>query len=421
MNWPTICRRRIWPSGIRRGWRHLARSGAARSAVRGRRRGGPGRRGLGAWLLYGFVSMLLFMPPSRWDCAGFGALVGGLMGPLLIWAFNRRRDVTIDCTAGTISCRHGDVVRDYPIDELCEVTLIGEERRRTESTSSNSSTPYTEYRCRVELALGQSGEWAFESGEWDRDSYRPYRRLLGFSIELARMLGVPWRWQDDGQESTAQWFARLGWKERGAVAALVLSVACYPALLLIKEQSSRRGVARVEELGGPISFLNGFTIGEQKVLENYWKVEIPPQQFDAEKLRTLLPVLAQIDRAGLVLGDTAMDDSGMSLLPSANNLLLLDLNSTRISDEGLDCLAGFDRLEYLSIANTNISDSGLERLPPLPRLRFLMLATTRITDAGLAQIEKFPSLEYVGLHNLPLSAEALQRLQQSRPGLTIAR
>lgn len=380
--------------------------------------------GLGAWALHGFVSTLLFMPPSRWDCAGFGALVGGLMGPLLIWAFNRRRDVTIDRTAGIITCRHGEVVRNYALDELCEVTLIGEEQRQNETSGSGSkrsSTTHTAYRCRVELALGQVGEWVFESGEWDRDAYRPYRRLLGFSIELARMLEVPWRWQDDGEQNTAQWFARLGWKERGAVAALVLSIVCYPALLVIKEQASKRSVARITEMGGQISFLNGYTIGDHKVLENYWKVEFQPGQLDYDKLRAIVPALSQIERAGLVLSGTGMGDSGMALLVPANNLLLLDLNSTGITSEGMDALAAFDRLEYLSMANTIVGDSGLARLAPLPRLRFLMLATTQVTDEGLAQLQKFPSLEYVGLHNLPLSPEALERLQQSRPGLTIAR
>lgn len=380
--------------------------------------------GLGAWALHGFVSMLLFMPPSRWDCAGFGALVGGLMGPLLIWAFNRQRDVTIDRTAGTITCRHGEVVRNYSLSELCEVTLIGEERRQNETNGSGgkrSSRTHTEYRCRIELALGQAGEWVFESGEWDRDANRPYRRLLGFSIELARMLGVPWRWQDDGEQNTAQWFGRLGWKERGAVLALVLSIVCYPALLVIKEQASKRGAANIKEMGGEISFLNGYTIGDHKVLANYWKVEFQPAQFDYDKLRAIVPALSQIERAGLILSGTGMGDSGMALLPPANNLLLLDLNSTGITSEGMDALASFDRLEYLSMANTIVGDSGLERLAPLPRLRFLMLATTQVTDAGMAHLQKFPSLEYVGLHNLPLSAEALERLQQSRPGLTIAR
>ena len=40
-----------------------------------------GRHGWGAWALHGFVSMLLFMPPSRWDCARF-------------WSAGRRADGT---------------------------------------------------------------------------------------------------------------------------------------------------------------------------------------------------------------------------------------------------------------------------------------------------------------------------------------
>ena len=380
--------------------------------------------GLGAWLMHGLVSMLLFVPPSRWDCAAFGALVGGLMGPLLIWAFNRQRDVTIDNTLGTISCRHGEVFREYPRDELCEVTLIGEERRQNETQGSGSgkrTTTHTEYRCRVELALGQAGEWAFESGEWDRDAYRPYRRLLGFSVELARMLEVPWRWQDDAEQSTVQWFRRLGWKERGAVAGLVVSILFYPAMLVLQELPSRRGANQIREMGAPISFYNGYTIGDHKVLENYWKVEFLPEQFNDDKLRALLPPLSQIDRAGLVVGGTSLGDADLALLREANNLLLLDLNSTRITGEGMTALESLDRLEYLNIANTIVDDSGLRSLPALPRLRFLLLATSQITDEGLLELQKFPSLEYVGLHNLSLSDEAVKRLQRSRPGLTIAR
>ncbi len=377
--------------------------------------------GLGAWLLHNLVAMLLFNPPGRWDSAAFGGLVGALMGPLLIWAFNRQREVTIDRPMGTITCRHGELTRSYPLDELCEVTLIGQQQTQTESQGKRPATTAMVYRCRIELGIGQVGQWAFDSGEWDRSPDRPYARLLSLSVELARALGVPWRWQDDGQQNTAQWFRRLGWKERGAVAALTVSLFCYPALLMLKERPSKDGVARVKATGTDISFYNGYTIGDHRVLENYWKIEFKPADFDDQKLRAIVPAMSQIDRVGLCLSDTGMGDAGVALLAEANNLLLLDLNSTGVTSDALASLDGFDRLEYLSVANTIVGDAGLERLAPLPNLRFLMLATTRVTDAGLAHVEKFPKLEYVGLHNLPLSAAAIGRLQAARPRLTIAR
>jgi hypothetical protein len=380
--------------------------------------------GLGAWLLHGFVTFFVRTPPSRWDSAAFGAMVGALLGPLLVWAFNRQREVTIDGPLGTIECRHGELVRSYALKELCEVTLIGQQQSQTETSGSGgkrSTTTYTGYRYRIELAVGQAGEWFFDSGEWDRNPDKGYRPLLGLSVELARALGVPWRWQDDGGQNTVQWFRRLGWKERGAVAALVVSILCYPALMVVKEHWSIQGVERVKEAGADVSFLNKYSIGDLEVLSDYWKIEFTPEGFDYDKLRAVVGAVNQISRAGLLLGGTGMGDSGMVLLSPAKNLLLLDVNSTGVTSEGLSSLEGFDRLEYLGLANTIVGDSGLERLPPLPRLRFLMLATTRISDAGLVQLEKFPSLKYVGLHNLPISAEAIARLQAARPDLTIVR
>ena len=148
-------------------------------------------------------------------------------------------------------------MRNYALDELCEVTLIGEERRQNETSGSGSkrsSTTHTEYRCRVELALGQAGEWVFESGEWDRDANRPYRRLLGFSIELARMLEVPWRWQDDGRAE----YGSMVWppgleRARGRAALRALDRLLSGA---VGDQGAglQARSGRIEEMGGQISF-----------------------------------------------------------------------------------------------------------------------------------------------------------------------
>lgn len=369
---------------------------------------------VGAWPFHGLASMFVRIEPSRWQTASFLGMVGAMLGTFLVWAFNRQRDVVIDPAAGTIDCRQGEMHREYSCDEVCEVALVGQRRPGSESSA--------EYRCTIELGVGQDGEWVFDSGEWQKSSETPYRILLPLSIEVARMLGVPWRWQDYRDSSSLTWFRQMGWKERGVVVGLLASVVGYLILSWAAEQPMNQARDAVRASGLEVSFLNGYHIQNELVLADFWQVKFTRENYSAAKLAEIAPELARLDRVGLYLGETGLVDADLAALAAVENLLLLELYSTPITNDGLSSLAPFHRLVYLTLAATPIDDAGLARLPPLESLRFLNLSTTRITDAGLRQLLKFPRLTHVSLYNLPqLSEEALDRLRQERPKLTIGR
>jgi hypothetical protein len=77
---------------------------------------------------------------------------------------------------------------------------------------------------------------------------------------------------------------------------LVLSILCYPAHLVMKEQTSRRAAASIKEMGIPVSFLNGYTIGDQRVL-GLLEGQFEPGRLD-HKARAIC--LRQPDRAGRI-------------------------------------------------------------------------------------------------------------------------
>lgn len=373
---------------------------------------------VGAWPLNGLAESVSALPPSRWETGALGALLAAFVAGFLVWALNRPREVTIDVPAGTIACRQGEQVRTYRTDHVCEVTLIGEKENRSEAGKSSEITEH--YRCRIELGVAQSDEWVFDS-PWSPRRTQPYRQLHGMAIDLARMLNVPFRWQDYDQPTKPAWHRRLGWKERAVLAALALSVVGYLASQAIKRNIERDIADAMRVPGTEVSFMNGYSIQDHLVLADYWQVTIKPDQFDNEKLQVVTAQLQQLDRVGLVVEDTALGDAGMADIGKVKNLLLLDANSTNVTSDGMQALAELDELVYLGLANTIVGDSGLERLPPLASLKFLNLSTTNLTDRGVDELAKFPSLEHVMLYNLHISDAAVDRLKAARPNLEIAR
>lgn len=374
---------------------------------------------LGAWPLHGMAETVAAAPPTRWETGLLGAIVAAVVGGFLVWALNRPREVTIDLIAGTIYCRQGEQLRTYSTDQVCEVALVGEKDRRP--AADKPGVEAMQYRCRVELGVDQTDEWVFDSADWNPSQTVAYVRTLPLAIELARALNVPFRWQSFDQPSKPAWHRRLGWKERAVLAAVVLSMVGYLANQGLRKNAARELAESMRTGGAEVSFMNGYSIQEHLVLADYWQVTLKGDQFDADKLRGMVEGLQQLDRVGLVLEDTPLNDAAMPVIGSVTNLLMLDANSTNITSDGLAALAGLDQLVFLSVANTIVGDAALERLPPLASLKFLNLSTTNVTDEGVVLLAKFPSLSYVMLYNLQLSDAAIDRLRAARPDIEIRR
>ena len=151
-------------------------------------------------------------------------------------------------------------------------------------------------------------------------------------------------------------------------------------------------------------------------------------------------LLAQLEF--LRLGLDCIDDEGLQHLANLTNLQRLWLESARVRGEGLRHLVAMQRLSHLWLHN-QISDVGLSHLPPLDKLENLSLARNQLIGPGLVHLQKYPNLRDLNLQGNPIddealeivamltrlesidlrgtqvTAEGLERLQKSRPNLSI--
>lgn len=114
---------------------------------------------------------------------------------------------------------------------------------------------------------------------------------------------------------------------------------------------------------------------------------------DVEAARLLEPVLAHV-------GDLALARS-------------------RISDATLALLARMPRLQRLDLRGTPVTDAGIAALAGHARLEELVLAQTRLTDAAVEPLLAMPALKKVWLWKSGVGPDAIARLRERRPTLTV--
>ncbi len=76
-------------------------------------------------------------------------------------------------------------------------------------------------------------------------------------------------------------------------------------------------------------------------------------------------------------------------------------------------------LQGLDLAYSTVNDKGLAHLEDLQQLRSLSLWGTPVTDRGLVHLEKLPGLQWLWLPKKTVTAAAVEKLKEARPGLTV--
>lgn len=142
--------------------------------------------------------------------------------------------------------------------------------------------------------------------------------------------------------------------------------------------------------------------------------------------------------------DQSVGDAGLVHIRGLVNAEHLHVNARRITDLGLVHIEGLTALKELTLIGSKIhgpglahlqrmtdledlnlgacfllDDAGLAHLPLLPRLKNLTLDYTQISDAGLTHLERLPALEELSVEETNITAERIEKLKQTRPGLKL--
>ncbi|MGD9720801.1 MAG: hypothetical protein AB7O59_14015 [Pirellulales bacterium] len=210
-----------------------------------------------------------------------------------------------------------------------------------------------------------------------------------------------------------------------ALLILVTGACLFLGLVVNRLRDQRLAVARIESLGGRVSF-GADEAGDDATLLNrvLWfvlgeKYMAPVQSIGLENAavvdRDLVALKSFPQLKQLELDYTAIGDEGIAQLAALPQLYRLDVEDTEISDRALETIGLLPALSSLILDGTKVSDDGLQSLSGLPSLVHLRLRRAPITDAGLlhlARIAPLQSLDVTGTH---VTGEGVATLQKSLP------
>lgn len=119
-----------------------------------------------------------------------------------------------------------------------------------------------------------------------------------------------------------------------------------------------------------------------------------------EQLRELAGLEEGLDRiVDLDLGDSAVSDYGVEVLPRFVAATRLNLSGSRATAAVTRLLAGMTGLEELDLGNLPIEDDAIVSLSQLPALRRLSLSSTPVSESCFPQLAECASLESLTLDN----------------------
>ncbi|MEM6628873.1 MAG: c-type cytochrome domain-containing protein [Bacteroidota bacterium] len=118
-------------------------------------------------------------------------------------------------------------------------------------------------------------------------------------------------------------------------------------------------------------------------------LSFPPQHFDDEDLKELLPYRLLFSK--------------------------LSLPGTEISDEGLFHIGQFENLRELYVPKTCLKGEGLAYLSKLPQLQLLNLSGTQVENQHILHLLHIESLKEVFLYQTPVSPNLIQALNDFQP------
>ena len=133
-------------------------------------------------------------------------------------------------------------------------------------------------------------------------------------------------------------------------------------------------------------------------------------------VKTLAAISTLID---LNISKTPITDEGVKHLASSKKLFNLALNDTEITNASLEHLGKISTLHILNIGNTKIN-GDLAPLGKLKNLEWIVISDLgELPDGVVDTLGSLPNFTHLQMGNTTISAAALDKLRQARPGIVI--
>lgn len=141
---------------------------------------------------------------------------------------------------------------------------------------------------------------------------------------------------------------------------------------------------------------------------------------------TAMPIIPSLKSLGLlcpIINYTGpLTDAALEHIAKFRSLESLATLVGHFTDDGFEHLAGLPNLKWLYTPNSRVTDAGLAHLGKCTKLEYLVVGVTEVTDAGIAQLEglsQLKELEFCWKSHPRITEEAVARLQEKIPGLTV--
>ena len=145
-----------------------------------------------------------------------------------------------------------------------------------------------------------------------------------------------------------------------------------------------------------------------------WTIDVAQEAVDLSFLRELPDTCVESLR--LRSSDEATFDAVAHLAPGLRKLYLV---WGGYSDVVLTTVAKLTGLTYLQTFGNNFTDHGVQQLAALVNLDHLYLEEHTLTAAAFDLADQLPRLARLGLQDVPVSDDELQRLRERLPGVDV--
>lgn len=145
-----------------------------------------------------------------------------------------------------------------------------------------------------------------------------------------------------------------------------------------------------------------------------WTIDVAQETVDLRFLRELPDDC--IDSLTLNSSDETTFDAVAHLAPGLRKLCLVWAG---FSDAVLETVAKLTGLKYLLTFGNDFTDHGVQQLASLVNLDHLYLEEETLTAAAFDFADQLPRLARLGLQDVPISENELQRLRERLPGVDV--
>jgi hypothetical protein len=145
-----------------------------------------------------------------------------------------------------------------------------------------------------------------------------------------------------------------------------------------------------------------------------WSVDVAQDPVDLGFLRDL--PATDVESVTLHRSVEATFDAVAHLAPGVRKLYLVGAG---FSDAVLETVAELTGLTYLQTFRNDFTDHGVQRLASLVNLEHLYLEEATLTAAAFGFVDQLPHLARLGLQDVPITSDELDRLRARLPGVDV--